>query len=76
MPTINQKAYTGNTQVKKTQYIRMMDVAVFGPLMIYTALGKTPPQIVKNSMVLIGIGTILYNGYNYLEQERKNNGHK
>lgn len=67
-----------NNQVQKTQYIRMMDVAIFGPLMIYTALGKTPPKIVKNSMVLIGIGTILYNGYNFWEQEKrkvKNNEH-
>jgi len=58
------------TEVKKAQYVRLLDVGVFGPLMIYTALGKTPPPIVKNAMVLIGIGTIVYNGYNYLEQQK------
>lgn len=50
----------------KAQPVRLADVLVFGPLMIYSGLGKNPPRWVKAGLIVIGVGTILYNLQNYL----------
>lgn len=50
----------------KAQPVRLADVLVFGPLMIYSGLGKNPPRWVKGGLIVIGVGTILYNLQNYL----------
>lgn len=59
----------------KSQPVRIADVLVFGPLMIYSGLGKATPKWVRTGMVIIGVGTIVYNLVNYFEVEkRKRNG--
>ena len=55
----------------KAQGVRMADVLVFGPLMIYSGLGKATPMWVRTGMVIIGVGTILYNLANYMTVERE-----
>lgn len=50
----------------KAQGVRLADVAVFGPLMIYSGLGRNPPGWVRLGLIVIGVGTILYNLQNYL----------
>ena len=50
----------------KAQGVRIADIAVFGPLMIYSGLGKNPPTWVRLGLILIGVGTILYNLQNYI----------
>ena len=55
----------------KAQTVRIGDMLVFGPLMIYAGLGKTPPPWVQVGMVIIGVGTIAYNLINYLEVEKR-----
>lgn len=62
--------------VSKTQAIRLLDVGLFGPLMILSALNKNPPEYMRLAMLGIGIGTIAYNLYNYLEQEKRVNNAK
>lgn len=54
--------------IEKSQNIRLLDVFIIGPLMIYAA--KTNKPIVKYSMIGLGIATILYNLNNYLRQEK------
>ena len=51
----------------KAQGIRLLDVFVIGPVMIYAAsqVKETQPWL-KMVLVGIGIGTIVYNGRNYL----------
>jgi ABC-type enterobactin transport system permease subunit len=48
-----------------------MDISVFGPLMIFSAINKTPPPWLRLAMVGIGVGTILYNAKNFLTIENK-----
>jgi len=50
----------------KTDLIRLLDVFLIGPLMIYAA--KRAPMSEGFKMVLYasGVGTILYNGYNLM----------
>lgn len=55
----------------KAQPVRMADVLIFGPLMIYSGLGKATPNWLRAGMVIIGVGTIVYNLANYFEVERR-----
>lgn len=55
----------------KAQGIRLGDIFIFGPLMIYSAFGRNPPEWLKASMLVIGVGTIIYNTMNYAEIEKR-----
>lgn len=55
----------------KAQAVRMGDILLFGPLMIYGALGKATPQWMRAAMLAIGAGTILYNAVNFVEIEKR-----
>lgn len=54
----------------KSQFVRLLDVFVFGPLMIRAAFDQES-QYFKVALTAIGIGTIIYNGANYLETDKK-----
>ena len=58
----------------KAQGVRLADIFVFGPLMLYAGLGRDPPQWVKIGMLLMGAGTIIYNAVNWFEISRRQNG--
>lgn len=55
---------------EKSQLVRLMDVFVFGPLMIQASRSQQKSYF-KTALFLIGLGTILYNGVNYLETQKK-----
>lgn len=54
-------------QHSKGQDIRLLDVFVVGPLMIYGGLKTELPPAVRIALALLGFGTVVYNGMNYLE---------
>lgn len=55
----------------KAQWIRLADVFFIGPLMIYGGLNLRRQQSIPgNTLTLLGMGTILYNGYNYLQLKK------
>ena len=51
----------------KTQTVRLFDVFLYGPFLIYTA-GLQKDRIAKVGLFALGVGTIIYNGRNYLRQ--------
>lgn len=54
----------------KSQLVRLLDVFVFGPLMI--AAGRDQEsKYFSLALTVVGLGTILYNGVNYLETAKK-----
>lgn len=55
---------------EKTQLVRLLDVFVFGPLMIAAAADQEKAYF-KAALTIIGIGTIVYNGANYLTTAQK-----
>ena len=59
-------------QGNKTQLVRLLDVFVFGPLMILGGQ-QQPSKYFRTALTLIGVGTIVYNGLNYIKtaQEEK-----
>ena len=56
-------------EIKKSQFVRLWDVFVLGPAMIY--IGSTGKLKEWEKMLLIGagIGTVWYNGRNYLKNK-------
>ena len=56
---------------ERTQIIRMLDVMLLGPAMVYAGMGKELPDGLKAMMLITGLGTILYNGYNWYEAEKR-----
>ncbi len=55
----------------KAQAVRLGDILLFGPLMVMGALGKETPQWMRAAMLVIGVGTIVYNAANFVEIEKR-----
>jgi hypothetical protein len=51
------------------QNVRIIDVFVLGPLMIYTATQKSLPFWLRMTLLFFGITTILYNADNYIKNK-------
>lgn len=56
------------TPIQKHQFIRVLDVILIGPLMIYAAQKGQLSLTVRNALLFFGVSTIIYNGRNYLLQ--------
>ena len=65
------EAPTGGTFTDKQEYqdqiIRVIDVFVLGPFLIYVSTIKTLPKHIRVILLLIGVLTIIYNGNNYIK---------
>lgn len=54
----------------KPQAVRIADVFIIGPAMIWAGLDRTPPRWLRWGMLAAGVATIVYNGRNYLLQRQ------
>jgi len=52
------------------QIVRLADVFLIGPFLIFAGTRKELPQNIRFGLIAVGIGTIAYNGYNYLKNAR------
>lgn len=52
----------------KSQTIRLLDVFLIGPLMIYGGW-KLRKEVPGSTLALFGVATIIYNGINYLRYQ-------
>lgn len=55
----------------KTQFVRLLDVFLIGPLMIYAAWKCPLPQPQRMILLISGFATVIYNGRNYLNIQRQ-----
>lgn len=51
-------------EIQKSQTVRLLDVFAVGPLMIWSA--QYAPKELREVMVILGLGTIVYNGANWI----------
>jgi hypothetical protein len=60
---------SGFVQIRQvtTQEVRLIDVFIIAPLLIYTSTQKTLPFWLRMALLIMGITTLLYNGDNYLK---------
>ena len=58
--------------VGKTQRIRLGDIFLLGPAMILLGLKKKPLSAgEKLFLITTGIGTVIYNFHNYVQEDRR-----
>lgn len=56
----------------KPQDLRLVDVFVLGPFMVWVGLrAQTVPQWARAGMIAAGVATTVYNGRNYLIVQEK-----
>jgi len=53
------------TEVAKSQDVRLLDVFVIGPFLVWAAT-QTKSDVTKAGLFTIGFATILYNARNYI----------
>lgn len=52
------------------QHVRILDVIVIGPLLLFAASHRTLPDWLRVSLAATGVATVLYNGLRYLNVAR------
>jgi len=55
---------------ESVQNVRLADVFVIGPLLLYAASRRSVPQWLSVALAVTGTATILYNGARWQEIER------
>ena len=59
-------------EVEKTQNVRLIDVFVLGPFMIWAGATRCNfSPLAKAFMVGSGVATIFFNAHNYIEQRKQ-----
>jgi len=59
-------------EYQKSQTIRLIDVFVIAPIIIYAGTQKSLPKWLQYSLIGIGVATLYYNGKNYLVNQKNN----
>ena len=59
---------------KRYQLIRLVDVFVLAPAMVYASTFKTLPDYIRLILFVSGIATLIFNGKNYLDIKKEENG--
>lgn len=60
------KTQIQKSSADKSQYVRLIDIFVIGPVLIYAGTIKALPNYLRMFLIVVGILTIIYNGNNYL----------
>lgn len=55
----------------QAQPARIAEAFVYGPMMIFNGLGRSPPPWARTGMIILGVGTIVYALYRYFDIERR-----
>ena len=60
-------------QSERYQKVRLLDVFVLAPAMVYASTFKQIPDYVRLILFVSGICTLVFNGMNYLDIEKEKN---
>ena len=62
-------------EFQKSQVVRLVDVFVIAPIVVYAGVKyfKTMPKWLSLSLITIGVATAVYNCKNFLINKNKNN---
>lgn len=52
------------------QDVRILDVVIIAPFLIYVGMRKELPQTIRLMLIGLGLATLFYNGYNYLKNKQ------
>lgn len=68
---IVQKRQRMQSEIEKSQLVRLIDVFFIGPFLIYVAMKADLGKVTKFVLLIIGIATIIYNGSNYIQNMKQ-----
>jgi hypothetical protein len=62
------------TEYSKSQTVRLIDVLVIAPILIYVGVKyqKSMPKLLSLSLITIGAATAIYNAKNYIKNKQTN----
>lgn len=60
--------YTSGT---KTQSVRLLDIFIYGPVLMYISLYKLQEPVLQILVLFFGVTTISYNLKNYIIENKK-----
>ena len=66
---ITEQTQSTQTEISKSQTIRLIDVFFIAPVCIYAGTHKELPEWLRISLIGIGVATMYYNGKNYLSNQ-------
>jgi len=66
----DKELYAHLARMEKVQGVRLFDVFLLGPAMIYAGNKRTLTPNLSTLFMLAGIGTIIFNGANYVKIEQ------
>lgn len=52
---------------KKKQWVRLFDIFLFAPALLYIAMKGNLNSTMKAVLVIMALGTIIYNGYFFIK---------
>lgn len=53
------------------QAVRLADVFLIGPFLIWVGFQFQLPKTIKIILIALGVLIILYNGYNFIQEDKK-----
>ena len=59
---------------KRYQFVRLIDVFVLAPTMVYASTFKNLPDYIRIILLVSGIATLVFNGINYVDIKKEENG--
>ena len=57
-------------QSDRYQHVRLLDVFVLAPAMVYASTFKQIPDYVRLILFVSGVATLIFNGSNYIDIEK------
>ena len=67
---INEKAESTVLEVQKSQAIRLADVFLIAPYLLYVSSKRELSELDRNLLVGIGVATLFYNAINYIQNKK------
>jgi hypothetical protein len=68
---INEKADSTVSEVQKSQAVRLADVFLIAPYLLYVSSKRELSELDKNLLFGLGVATLFYNAINYIQNKNK-----
>jgi hypothetical protein len=68
---INEKADSTVSEVQKSQAVRLADVFLIAPYLLYVSSKRELSELDRNLLFGLGVATLFYNAINYIQNKNK-----
>ena len=68
---INEKAESTVLEVQKSQAVRLADVFLIAPYLLYVSSKRESSELDRNLLFGLGVATLFYNAITYIQNKNK-----